>query len=66
MNVTTPMQVEKNFSATRMLHYNTKVVTLPKSTSGPQLYTYDGDLNLTRSRSLEDLDAGGDNSCIIL
>ncbi|XP_024403838.1 alpha-L-fucosidase 2 isoform X3 [Physcomitrium patens] len=60
------VQVEKNFSATRMLHYNTKVVTLPKSTSGPQLYTYDGDLNLTRSRSLEDLDAGGDNSCIIL
>lgn len=59
------MQVDKNFSATRLLHYNAKVVTLPKSDSGPQLYTYDGDLKLMRSRSLDDPNQGG-SICTIL
>lgn len=59
------VQVEKSFSATRMLHYKTKVVTLPKSASGPQLYTYDGDLNLMRSRSLDSSDDGA-GLCTIL
>lgn len=58
------MQVEKNFSATRRLHYKAKVVTLPKSASGPQLYSYDGDLNLMRSRSLDPNE--GASRCTIL
>lgn len=59
------VQVEKNFSATRRLHYKAKVVTLPKSASGPQLYSYDGDLNLMRSRSLDDPNEGA-SRCTIL
>lgn len=59
------MQVDKNFSATRKLHYKQKVVELPKASGGPQLYTYDGDLDLRRSRTLED-PYESSSSCVIL
>lgn len=59
------IQVEKNFSAARKLHHNAKVVMLPQSTSGPQLYTYDGDLNLMKSRAVNDPKEDG-KRCAIL
>lgn len=60
------VQVEKKFSTTRMLHYKDKVVTIPKSTSGPHSYTYDGDLQLMTSRSLDGPDEGATSMCTIL